>query len=51
MSDTAKGPGCWQASDGKWYAPESSATSGLPPPSAQAATPRTAGYVSGVHPS
>ena len=21
MSDTAEGPGWWQASDGKWYAP------------------------------
>ena len=22
MSDTSQGPGWWQASDGKWYAPE-----------------------------
>jgi len=31
MSDTSQGPGWWQASDGKWYAPES-ATSPPPPP-------------------
>lgn len=22
MSDTAQGPGWWQATDGKWYAPQ-----------------------------
>lgn len=26
MSDTSQGPGWWQASDGKWYAPQPSAT-------------------------
>jgi len=26
MSDTSQGPGWWQASDGKWYPPESAAT-------------------------
>ena len=50
MSDAAEGPGWWQASDGKWYAPESSPTSGLPSPPAQAASPRTAGSSSGVRP-
>jgi hypothetical protein len=26
MSDTSQGPGWWQASDGKWYPPESAST-------------------------
>lgn len=30
MSDTSQGPGWWQASDGKWYAPQTQAS--LPPP-------------------
>ncbi len=35
MSDTSQGPGWWQASDGKWYPPESNpstAQSAAPPP-------------------
>jgi uncharacterized RDD family membrane protein YckC len=30
MSDTSQGPGWWQASDGKWYPPESAPTSAQP---------------------
>src|ERR1017187_5797979 len=33
VSDTSQGPGWWQASDGKWYPPESAAR---PPPPAPA---------------
>src|ERR1022692_2902813 len=36
MSDVSQGPGWWQASDGKWYAPEQH-------PAAQAPTPPPAG--------
>ena len=33
MSDVSQGPGWWQASDGKWYAPQAGAQSSpLPPP-------------------
>ena len=32
MSDTSQGPGWWQASDGKWYPPESSPTAASPHP-------------------
>ena len=39
MSETSQGPGWWQASDGKWYAPEQHANYLPPPP--QASTPST----------
>jgi hypothetical protein len=32
MSDTAQGPGWWQASDGKWYPPDQTAGAGARPP-------------------
>jgi len=32
MSDVSQGPGWWQASDGKWYAPEQGAGYVPPPP-------------------
>lgn len=32
MSDSAQGPGWWQASDGKWYPPEPAAAATPPPP-------------------
>src|ERR1700683_3506192 len=32
MSDEAQGPGWWQASDGRWYPPESHPHALLPPP-------------------
>ena len=32
MSDTPQGPGWWQASDGKWYPPQSAPTAAPPPP-------------------
>ena len=32
MSDTAEGPGWWQASDGKWYAPEPQTAAHPPAP-------------------
>lgn len=32
MSDVSQGPGWWQASDGKWYPPESHPTAAVPPP-------------------
>jgi len=32
MSDQARGPGWWLASDGKWYPPESLAAVSSPPP-------------------
>ena len=32
MSDTMQGPGWWQASDGKWYAPELNPDNQPPPP-------------------
>ncbi len=31
MSDTPRGPGWWQAPDGRWYAPGPAATAGAPP--------------------
>lgn len=33
MSDTPQGPGWWQASDGKWYAPAGATPPPPPPPS------------------
>jgi uncharacterized RDD family membrane protein YckC len=36
MSETSQGPGWWQASDGKWYAPEQHANYLPPPPQASA---------------
>ena len=32
MADTSQGPGWWQASDGKWYAPELHENAQPPPP-------------------
>ena len=32
MSDVSQGPGWWQASDGKWYPPQETATEAAPPP-------------------
>jgi hypothetical protein len=32
MSDVSQGPGWWQASDGKWYPPESHPSGQVPPP-------------------
>ena len=32
MSDVSQGPGWWQASDGKWYAPEQAQGAAPPPP-------------------
>jgi len=32
MSDTQQGPGWWQASDGKWYPPETHPSRQAPPP-------------------
>ena len=37
MSDVSQGPGWWQASDGKWYPPESA-------PTGQAAAPQPQGF-------
>ena len=34
MSDTSLGPGWWQASDGKWYAPREASDQPLPAPPA-----------------
>jgi hypothetical protein len=43
MSDVSNGPGWWQASDGKWYPPESQPSSEAPaPPPSAAAPPRPA---------
>ena len=39
MSDTSQGSGWWQASDGKWYPPESRAGAAAPPPPQYAAAP------------
>ena len=38
MSDTSQGPGWWQATDGKWYPPET-APGGYPPPAGPQAGP------------
>jgi hypothetical protein len=35
MSDSSQGPGWWQASDGKWYAPEAARAPGVPPATAK----------------
>jgi hypothetical protein len=43
MSDQSGGPGWWQASDGKWYAPEAQ-PGYLPPPPVTAFSPPPAGY-------
>ncbi len=32
MSDTQQGPGWWQATDGRWYAPETHPSRQVPPP-------------------
>jgi hypothetical protein len=32
VSDVSQGPGWWQASDGKWYPPQSAPTAAPPPP-------------------
>lgn len=42
MSDTSQGPGWWQASDGKWYAPETATTPAPPAPPAAEALPMNA---------
>jgi hypothetical protein len=34
VSDASQGPGWWQASDGKWYPPETAAGATAPPPGA-----------------
>ena len=39
MSDAQQGPGWWQASDGKWYPPESHPSRRPPPPPPPQATP------------
>ena len=39
MSSEPQGPGWWQASDGKWYAPELAPNAAAPPPPPQAPTP------------
>ena len=39
MSDTAQGPGWWQASDGKWYPPEQAPGYAAPPPPPGAGAP------------
>src|SRR4051812_1116476 len=36
MSDTAQGPGWWQASDGQWYPPQADILPPAPPPGAPA---------------
>lgn len=42
MSDFSQGPGWWQASDGKWYPPESHPQYVAPAPQAPAPEPRAA---------
>jgi hypothetical protein len=45
MSEVPQGPGWWQASDGKWYAPDLfRLPQGNPPPPTQTATPTLPGY-------
>lgn len=39
MSDASQGPGWWQASDGKWYPPETAAGAAAPPPPGYAPPP------------
>jgi uncharacterized RDD family membrane protein YckC len=41
MSDSSQGPGWWQASDGKWYPPETASTS---TPAPGSGTPGTSPY-------
>jgi len=43
MSDTAQGPGWWQASDGKWYPPQAQPAQPSPAPAAPGPMP-PAGY-------
>ena len=45
MSDTSQGEGWWQASDGKWYAPQSanSAPASPPPPAPMGSQPQGEG--------
>lgn len=51
MSETPAGPGWWQASDGRWYPPESHPSARPapppPPPAAPTAFPPAAGYPPG----
>jgi hypothetical protein len=44
-ADTPQGPGWWQASDGKWYAPEQASATPppIPPAPSQPMTPTPAG--------
>jgi hypothetical protein len=39
MSDSSQGPGWWQASDGRWYPPQSHPTQATPPPPTYGAPP------------
>jgi hypothetical protein len=50
MSDVPQGPGWWQASDLKWYPPEShpNYVAAPPPPPAPGRNPAAAGYAPGV---
>jgi hypothetical protein len=55
MSDVSQGPGWWQASDGKWYAPEQMQQPQQPPPpvpnySPQAPVPAPSPYPSQMPP-
>jgi uncharacterized RDD family membrane protein YckC len=43
MSDTSQGPGWWQASDGKWYQPETGSASPAAPGYGAGATPAASG--------
>jgi hypothetical protein len=44
MSDTQQGPGWWQASDGKWYPPETHPSRQAPPPMQPPSQPPTYGH-------
>ena len=48
MSDVPQGPGWWQASDGRWYPPQSAPTPVSPPPAPGSAMPGPAGAPSGT---
>lgn len=43
MSDSAQGPGWWQASDGKWYPPQQAAAAPPPPPAGYGPPPQQMG--------
>ena len=43
MTDTAQGPGWWQAADGRWYSPEQHPSCQPPPPSLPGGTQPTVG--------